>query len=211
MPTRYPIVARQGWFYLAVPLAAGVFIGSTVNWVLALPEFVLALYVAYLFRDPRREVPSSPLAVICPVDGKLISIGPCKDPFLQREAQCIEIKTSRLGSYVVRSPTEGNIVERWYRHEGIEDGIDQFAVWVRTDEDDDIVVAMLRTSGWQGLECHIQAGERVGQGQRCGFLRFGARVQVFVPANARLEVEPGQRLKSGKDIVATLVHRPAET
>ncbi len=207
MPARYPIVARQGWLLLTLLLAVGIAIGLSVGWPAAMPVLALALVLAWLFRDPPREVPSLPLAVVCPADGRVLQAGEAHDPYLDRPARHVELALSPVGSYVVRSPIEGNITERWYRDQDLADAVDAYAVSIRTDEDDEVVVEMRRQHAWQGLSCHAWVGERVGQGQRCGFLRFGARLCVYLPAGCHLEVEPGQRVKSGRDVLATLVHR----
>ncbi len=114
---------------------------------------------------------------------------------------------SSLDVYSLRSPVEGKVMEQWSEKCKEENGQRKFAFWIRTDEGDDIVtVFRLRPCASFCFRIYIQSGERLGQGQRCGFLYFGGTVDVFIPANSKLEVEPGQSITSGEDILASLVH-----
>jgi phosphatidylserine decarboxylase len=87
----------------------------------------------------------------------------------------------------------------------------RFAQWIQSDEGDDVVLAL--ESGTWGLRprCYAQTGERIGQGQRCGHLRFGARVNVLVPESTRINVEIGDKVRAGTSIIATLVRKVNES
>jgi phosphatidylserine decarboxylase len=83
----------------------------------------------------------------------------------------------------------------------------QYSSWIKTDEDDDVVVVMGSSSSGRSPRCYIQSGERVGQGQRCGYARFGAKLTLYIPVNSRVEVKPGDNIHAGSDILAKLVHK----
>lgn len=201
----YPYVARPGWLLISLPVIVSAFVFNSWGWLAAVPLLLLTVFLLYIFRDPRRAVPSLPLAVICPVDGRVLSVKELRDPYLQRNSRCVSLRVSTFGSYAARSPVEGNAVERWFL-EDAGDGQPGLGIQLRTDEGDDVVIELARSRAWQSLLCYIQPGERVGQGLRCGYLRFGAVVRVYLPDNARLEVASGERVRSGSSILATLVH-----
>jgi phosphatidylserine decarboxylase len=83
------------------------------------------------------------------------------------------------------------------------------ALWIRTDEGDDVV--LLVSSRWRlhRWTCAVHVGERIGQGQRCGFGMLISRVDVMLPRPVRVEVGRHDRLRAGSDVIATLRHRPA--
>jgi hypothetical protein len=82
----------------------------------------------------------------------------------------------------------------------------RFAQWIQSDEQDDVVMAVKSASGVFKPRCYSHRGDRVGQGQRCGFIPFTAVVHVSVPASSRVEVKIGDIVRSGSDTLATLVH-----
>ena len=83
----------------------------------------------------------------------------------------------------------------------------RFAMWIQTDEEDDVVLVMRGLLVSRRLRCTTQVGERIGQGQRCGLVQFTATAEVLVPVNSRLATTRGSVVRSGSDIIASLVHK----
>ena len=84
----------------------------------------------------------------------------------------------------------------------------EYTIWVQTDEADDVVFSVV-TRAFSRFKADVAPGERVGQGQRNGFIFFGKRVDVLMPANACAEVSPGDSILAGSGVIATLVREPA--
>jgi phosphatidylserine decarboxylase len=201
---RYPYFSRAGWFPFAVCLAAGVLVLRTMGWPWSVPFWLGCIGIVYLFRDPRREIPASPLAVLSPADGVVASIEQVSDPYLDRRAIRMVINMSRTGVFSTRSPVEGKVLEP--RNTG--DGTNRpHGVWLQTDEGDDLVMVMHRGPLRNVPHCYVRVGERVGQGQRCGHVPMGGLVEVYLPRNSRILVTPESQLKAGSDVIATLVHK----
>ncbi len=202
------MLLREGLLWALPPVAVALWmqLAAPAPWW-ALPLWALAALALFLFRDPERAVPPHPLGVIAPADGCVLAVEPeATDPFLERAAQRIVIQMRAWGPFVVRAPIEGRVAERWLRpcREG---GCGRrFAVWLRTDEGDDVLLVLEERSRWRRPVCEVGVGERLGQGQRCGYVRFGGRVEVWVPRHARLEVARGDHVRAGSVILATLVH-----
>lgn len=201
---RHPYFSRTGWAPFAVCAAAGIFVVKSLGWVWSLPFWLGCALLVYLFRDPRREIPSSPLAVVSPADGTVTAIEEVDDPYLERRAIVLVIDMRHTGVYSTRSPVEGKVLEPRNSADGIER---PHGVWLRTDENDDLVVVMHRGPLRNLPHCDVRVGERVGQGQRCGHVPMGGRVEVYLPANSRPLVEPGSQIKAGSDVIATLIHK----
>lgn len=212
---RYPIIAREGWFWIGIVIVVAAFIQFKYGFV-GLPLWILAIVLIFLFRDPFRKVPASPLAIVCPVDGKVLAVDKVRDGYLNREATCITIAMGLASVYSAHSPMEGKIIEQWLqaprkitvleqRKSESSSNIKTYAQWIQSDEDDDVVMVMEASTLLPRPRCYAHSGERVGQGQRCGFLRFGTRVDVLLPESARIEVKTGDKVYAGTDIIATLI------
>ena len=208
---RYPIIAREGWPLIGLLVIIALIIHLAVNIVVAAPFWLMALLVVYVYRDPARKVPAAPLAIVAPVDGVVTEISAMHDPYIEREAQRVIIAMHLFGIYSARSPTEGKIMKQWHGSPvsdktAMPMPARSFAQWIQTDEADDVVMIMRQRASVQAPRCYAQSGDRVGQGQRCGFVPLGAAVEVWVPANCRIDVKVGDTLRAGSDIIATLIH-----
>lgn len=210
--SRHSFIAKEGWLLLFVlaglVLLAFNFISTTIAFILAT---IFCIFL-FLLRDPHRTIPSLPLAIVSPVEGQVIEIVETDDPWtskqgLNRQAIRVKLKMSSLNVYSFRSPVEGKVMEQWSERCEEENGQRKFAFWIRTDEGDD-VVTVFRLGPYAAIcfRIYIQSGERLGQGQRCGFLYFGGTVDVFIPECSKLEIEIGQSITSGEDILAHLIH-----
>jgi phosphatidylserine decarboxylase len=208
---RFSIIARQGLVLLLLWLLAALVLVLAGAWPYSLPLFALALVTVYLYRDLPRRIPPKPNAIVSPLDGIVLSVEPGHDPYCEREAIRIEAKTYWNGPFVLRSPMEGKVVEQWFSPGSVgEDGKrtpPMMAMWIRSDEDDDLVLVVTPRSRRLRMSCRAHAGERVGHGRRCGFIPLGARIEVFLPVNARVQIEAGQKVSAGDSILAQLIHK----
>ena len=188
------------------------------SWLIATPFMLFAGLLIYLFRDLSRKVPASPLAVVSPIDGCVSSIETAvQDPYLERESIRITLRVNLMGAYGVRSPIEGLIKERWEvggqnavaasdsKKVSLENG-KKIAMWIRTDEDDDVVLVLMKRRLVQKPSWYIQWGHRVGQGRRAGMLRFGGEVELYLPKDTRLNISENDCLYAGSAIIGTFLH-----
>lgn len=204
---QFPLIAREGWPFIMIVLL--LLIGSfrLGGLFLVMPCLMLLLLLVLLFRDPHRDVPSKPLAVVSPVDGRVTSVEPTDKGALQGESIRIVINITAIGAYSARSPTEGKVLNLM---DNLAEGSRLLGVgglWVRTDERDDVVVLMRGPTGWASPRSFVGYGERLGQGQRFAFNRLARQVEVYVPVNSRLHVKVGDRVRAGSDTLAMFVHK----
>lgn len=203
------MVLREGRWLAIGLLLTGVLLSQLVGWWVVLVSALLAAAVLFLFRNPHRNVPALPLAVVSPADGRVTKVQDCDDSVLGRAAVCIGLHMNVLDSYIFRSPVEGKVMRRWHSHsEEVtrEEGYaSRNAFWIQTDEGDDVVMLMDKLSRLQSPRCFVLSGERVGQGQRCGSSRFGTDVELYLPAGSRVEVRAGAKVRAGETPVATLI------
>lgn len=209
-------ISREIWLTLAIIVTLALLLNFYLGMWWALPLWLLFLLLAYFFRDPVRTIPAEPLAVVAPADGKLTGIDLVPNPFIEGDFLRMRIEMRKSGPFRIRSVVEGKINNRWFLLPGDPLPVHQGPVvkllisnWIQTDEGEDVVMSLRRDHRWFTPRCDIQAGERVGQGQRCGFIPFGATVDVYIPANSVVKQEVGARLKGGSDVLAHLRHDQA--
>ena len=135
------MIAREGVAPLLVMMLAGVLVLHFIGWLPSLVFWALALLVLVLFRDPERDIPSQPLAIVSPADGKVTSISTMQDPYLLRESIRVAIQMPAYGVFTTRSPIEGKVLEppNFPEDDNIPHG-----VWLQSDEGDDVVMVMTR-------------------------------------------------------------------
>ncbi len=192
---------------IGIPVEGWVVIAGTVaTWRLLLLVHeaawgLLALVPLQMlfFADRNRAVPSKPRGVLSPVDGRIVHRRECHDPMLDREAIRVSIRVSLWGAYSLRSPIEGEHV----RFSGVGDR----SSVVRTDEGDEIVIRMRSGSLLGALPIWTPVGDRIGQGRRCGLRRLVRELDLYLPANARVEVAADARVRSGQTVIATLLRK----
>jgi len=170
------------------------------------PAWLILVVLLFLFRDLKRTVPAIPLAIVSPVDGRVVNVrNTVHDPYLKRPAQSICLRQSVLGEFNVYSPIEGKVQNMWM-HSSSQIAESELAVWMQTDEQDDAVLAANLDSVLRHASCKISAGEKLGQGQRCGFMAFACEVVIYLPTTAQIGVNVGQLVRAGSDKLAEFIH-----
>ena len=207
MPSsRYPLIANEGWPILCILLGLTVlaqFTVGTVGFIFAL--FVLIIAVV-LFRDPTRVIPSQPLAVVSPVHGIVTLVEEAEEIRLHAKAKRIQITMRAFDIYSLRSPIEGKVIDQWCFAPDENEPRRRFDFYIKSDEGDSVVTAIRLRDIVRRFHLYLHSGERIGQGQRCGYLYFGGVVDVYLPVESKVQVEVGQYVNSGSSVLARLIH-----
>jgi phosphatidylserine decarboxylase len=201
---RNPFVAREGLPWLILVMAMfGVLLEFADPVYLIIP-IVLFIWLLAIFRDPRRDIPAIPLGLVSPVDGTVLEVGLTDKSVLGGEAHRIVIEIDSLGTYTARCPVEGKIMD--FRGDGKQEAVRKLSsgLWIRTDEGDDVVLQFKRHRFGLAPLAFLRFGERIGQGQRCAYLRLTRVAELQFPIHGRMLVEPGQRVVAGCDVLAKL-------
>ena len=203
---RNPFVASEGVPFLLVSILL-CWLAYRYLGILELGAAIgLFVVSTMIFRDPRRRIPAVPLGVVSPVDGRVVAVDLVDKGVLQGEAQRIVIQINSLGTYTARCPIEGKIQD--LNSLNSERGTDYRtnALWVRTDEGDDVVLQFRGYRFGFAPKSFVRFGERVGQGSRCAYLRLARFAEVHVSIDAKILVEPGQIVVAGRDLLGKLPH-----
>lgn len=203
---RNPFVAREGIPWMLLVIIWAVVFGVYLPPVYLVWPTIAFVYLFVVFRDPKRHIPAIPLGVVSPVDGVIVEVGLTDKSVLGGEAHRIVIKVDSFGTYTARCPVEGKIMD--FRGDGVKDSVRQLSsgLWVRTDEGDDVVLQFRGHRFGLAPLAFLRFGERVGQGQRCAYLRLTRIADVQFPIHGRMMVEPGQRVTAGCDVLGKLPH-----
>jgi len=207
LTTRHQLIASEGHVFILLSVIAVGVAGYHFGWLEMSPLWLIPILLIFMFRDPTRHIPPEPLAVLSPVDAEVLAVEDVRDGFIDRDAKKIVLGMGVFDIYSIRSPIEGKVIHQWYvdKETAVSDA-PQFAQWIKTDEDDDVLLAIYRGRVMPRPRCYVQIGERLGQGQRCGFMSFGALIEVYVPVTARIDVTVGQRLVAGEHPLAHFIH-----
>jgi phosphatidylserine decarboxylase len=209
---RHPLIAREGWFHIAFTLALTLVVQHYAGLGWAAPLWLLTLFMVQFFRDPVRYIPLTARAVICPADGRVIAVGEAEDPYLKRPSVRISVFMNVFNVHSNRSPVAGSVRERWYSpgrffNAALDKASEQNernALWIHADEGQDVVVVQVAGLIARRILCYAQPGGHVGRGERFGFIRFGSRVDLYLPLGSSVKVALGDKVTAGNDIVAYL-------
>lgn len=208
----HPLLAREGWIHIVFVL--GIAIGASYRWgaLASAPLWLLALFVVQFFRDPPRAVPQGAGLVICPADGRVIALGRMHDPYLDRPAIRISIFMNVFNVHSNRSPIRGTVRKRWYQAgsffnaalDKASERNERNALWLHSDAGQDVVVVQIAGLIARRILCYVDEAESLDPGQRYGFIRFGSRVDLYLPEDATVRVALGDKVHGGRDIAAVL-------
>lgn len=210
-PYPHPIIAREGWPFLAISLALAIAVTFwCVTW--SVPLWIIALFVLQFFRDPAREIPQDKDAVLSPADGRVIKVERTQDPYGQREAILVSVFMNVFNVHSNRSPVDGTVEKvQYFPGKFVNADLDKAsaenernAVVLKTN--DGQIVTFVQVAGLiaRRILCYIKAGDTLARGQRYGFIRFGSRVDVYLPLDASVKVSIGDKVSATTTILARL-------
>ena len=207
----HPIVAREGWPFVLAALAAAIIVWTVAGFAWSLPLWLVAVFVVQFFRDPPREVPQQPNAVLAPADGRIVKVERTRDPYTERDALLISVFMNVFNVHSNRSPVDGTVERVEYsRGKFVNADLDKAstenernAMVVRLDGERITVVQVAGLIARRIL-CYVKAGDRLARGQRYGFIRFGSRVDVYLPLTAKPRVAVGDRVAATSTVLAEL-------
>jgi phosphatidylserine decarboxylase len=211
-PYPHPVIAREGWPFLGVAVAAALLAGTFAGWEWSLPLWLAALFVLQFFRDPAREVPDDPYAVVSPADGRVVAVEKARDPWLERDALKISVFMNVFNVHSNRSPVDGTVQKVWY-HAGrfLNAALDKAsldnernALWLRTRSGADVTCVQVAGLIARRILCYVSAGAGLRRGERFGFIRFGSRLDVYLPLDARIVAAIGDKVYAAESVLARL-------
>lgn len=204
-------MVRDGYFYgmafLVVAVLLHVFLGG---WIWSLVPVLLAAFFLWFFRDPGREIPQGEGLVVSPADGKVTEVLRVATP--EGETLRLSIFLSVFNVHVNRSPIGGVLREVRYQKGEFLNALNPASAekneqnLVVVESDEGYTVSFKQIAGLLARRIVFKpaAGAHLERGQRVGLIKFGSRVDVILPANARLHVKKGDHVQGGSSILANI-------
>lgn len=199
-------MVKDGFRFGLPPLAIGVVL-MILRWWWGAIFVALGLFVLYFFRDPERQIPTGPSAVVSPADGRVVEI--VNEPLNNRPGKRISIFLSIFDVHVNRAPVAGQVRKVDYHpgkfmgawKEKASEANEQNVITIAAPGGE---VTFKQIAGWvaRRILCWTRIGDEVRIGQRIGMIRFGSRVDVWLPADAEILVQRGQHVAGGATQIA---------
>ena len=208
----HPIVAREGWPFLGIAFVVSFLVSFFVGWAWSLPFWAATVFILQFFRDPQREVPDDPRAVVSPADGRIVEVGRAQDPYLKRDALKISVFMNVFNVHSNRSPVDGTVKERWYFPGAFVNAAldkaslenERNALWLRTESGADVTCVQVAGLIARRILCYVAPGAGLRRGERYGFIRFGSRVDVYLPPDAEPAAALGDKVYAAESVLAWL-------
>ncbi len=204
-------LAREGYPFAAAALLAALVVNLTAGGYWSIPFWLIALFVLQFFREPQRAVPADADSVVSPADGKVVAIGEAIDPISGQTATRIAIFLNVFSVHSNRIPVDGTIVRKEYRAgKFLNAAVDKSAeenernaIIIRTQDSREVTCIQIAGLIARRILCYVDSGDTVEKGQKYGFIRFGSRVELFLPPEYRVSVSIGDTVKGGSDIIGS--------
>jgi len=208
----HPIIAVEGIPFVLVLLIAAVLAGMFWGWW-SLPLWLALIFVMQFFRDPPRVIPEGEGLVLCPADGRVIVVGEVADPYRGGARSLkVSIFMNVFNVHSQRSPVDGTVKEVKYAKglfvnaafDKASSDNERNALVIRLDSGVEISCVQVAGLIARRILCYVKAGERLSRGQRYGFIRFGSRVDVYLPPGSTPKVAIGDKVKASSTVLAEL-------
>ncbi len=183
------------------------------RWWISMPLGLLTAFSAWFFRNPEREIPDDDDVYVSPADGKILRVSDVKeDRYLYRPMRKVEIFMSPLDVHVNRIPRTGTVIDTAYtRGKFVNASLDkastdneQNAVVVRDRQGRDYMFVQISGFVARRIVSYVRAGKEVELGQRMGMIKFGSRLDVYLPPDAEVGVRAGDRVKAGESVIGRI-------
>ena len=208
----HPIIAREGWPFIAIALVVTVGIHAWAGFGWAAFPWLIVIFMVQFFRDPPRQVPAEAGAVLSPADGRIVSVEKARDPYLERDALKISVFMNVFNAHSNRSPVDGVVEKTWYfpgkffnadlAKASTEN--ERAVIYLRTPAGQDVSCVQVAGLIARRILCYAKEGQQLARGERFGFIRFGSRVDVYLPVTATPRVTVGDKVYATETVLAAL-------
>jgi phosphatidylserine decarboxylase len=207
----YPIIAKEGWLFLAIAFfvsALLTYIQNPLSWI----AWIVTLFILQFFRDPLRTKSSKKNVILSAADGKVISIEKMTNPYTNKSSIKVSVFMNVFNVHSNKCPVDGKILEKYYFPGKFLNAAlskasqenERCAITIQTKEKKIITCVQIAGLIARRILCYKDKGDEVKAGERYGFIKFGSRVDLYLPTNASIKVNLGQTVKNTETIIANI-------
>ena len=207
----HPIIAREGWPFIGGGLVLSLLVSACCGWW-SLPFWIFTVFALQFFRDPAREIPQDPEAILSPVDGRIVVVERARDPYRDTEALKISVFMNVFNVHSQKSPADCTVTAVEYnKGKFLNADLDKAstenernAVLATTASGREITFVQVAGLVARRILCYTKASEKLARGERYGFIRFGSRVDMYLPVDAQAQVAIGDKVTGVRTVLARL-------
>jgi phosphatidylserine decarboxylase len=206
----HPLLAREGWPFIALAVTVAATVHFYWGWSAALFFWVVVAFMIQFFRDPPRHIAMDEGLVLSPADGRVISIERTQDPYLDRPALKISVFMNVFNAHSNRSPVDGQVKQTWYFPGRFFNASlpkaslqnERAVLWIQKKDGTDVTCVQVAGLVARRILCYAKTGDDLTRGQRFGFIRFGSRVDIYLPLTAVVCAVVGDKVYATESILA---------
>lgn len=206
----HPILAKEGWPFIAGSFALAVAASFAGYW--SLPLWLIFVFCVQFFRDPPRLVAGGPKSVLAPADGRVVVVEEVDDPYLKQRALKVSVFMNVFNVHSNRSPIKCSVQQKWYQPGSFLNAAldkaslenERCALHLKTDDGRDITCVQIAGLVARRILNYVDAGAALAPGQRYGFIRFGSRVDLYLPLDSKVKVVIGEKVSATSTVLAEL-------
>lgn len=211
MEKSYSIIAKEGWLFLTIAFfisALLTYIQNPLSWI----AWIVTLFILQFFRDPNRTKPIEKNVVLSAADGKVIAIEKMINPYTNKKSIKVSVFMNVFNVHSNKCPIDGKIIEKHYfpgkflnaSLSKASSENERCAITIETKDKKIITCVQIAGLIARRILCYKNQGDDIKAGERYGFIKFGSRVDLYLPTNALIKVNLGQTVKNTESIIATI-------
>ena len=206
----HPFLAREGWPFIALSLALALLASSAGVW--SLPFWLIFVFCLQFFRDPARVIAGGAKSIVAPADGRIVVVEETDDPYLKRRALKVSVFMNVFNVHSNRSPVDGEVKQRWYNPGAFVNAAldkastenERNALHLKTADGRDVTCVQIAGLVARRILNYVEPGTALSAGQRYGFIRFGSRVDLYLPLDTQVKVVIGDKVSASSTVLAEL-------
>jgi phosphatidylserine decarboxylase len=206
----HPLLAKEGWPFIAGSFVLAVLASAAGAW--SLPFWIIFVFCVQFFRDPARIVAGGAKSVVAPADGRVVVVEETDDPYLQRRALKVSVFMNVFNVHSNRSPIECTVLQKWYNPGSFLNAAldkaslenERCALHLKTRDGRDVTCVQIAGLVARRILNYVEAGAQLLPGQRYGFIRFGSRVDLYLPLDTKVKVVIGEKVYASSTVLAEL-------
>lgn len=209
----YPIIAKEGWLFIIISFFVSAYV-SYVNVIASIPFWIISIFIIQFFRDPPRKISTKKNVVVSGADGKVIAIDETIDPYQKKKSIKVSVFMNVFNVHSNKAPIDGIILKKIYfsgkflnaalSKASLEN--ERCAIIIQAKKNPKQTITCVQIAGLiaRRILCYKKTGDSVTRGERYGFIKFGSRVDLYLPLKTSIRVQVGQKVKNGESIIAEL-------
>lgn len=209
----YPVIAKEGWLFIIISSFISAYV-SYVNVIASIPFWIISIFIIQFFRDPPRKISTKKNVVVSGADGKVIAIDETIDPYQKKKSIKVSVFMNVFNVHSNKAPIDGIILKKIYfsgkflnaalSKASLEN--ERCAIIIQAKKNPKQTITCVQIAGLiaRRILCYKKTGDSVTRGERYGFIKFGSRVDLYLPLKTSIRVQVGQKVKNGESIIAEL-------